>query len=215
MERNELKILGVGVMVGLAAGFLLARSLYVEAARPASGPVLLGPAAPGAAPPAGPPVPAASPGPGGGGPAQDDPERAAALHAEINALIGKTKADPKDRASRVALGNITFDNGLYDLAIKYYEEALVLDGSDPSVITDLGVAYRYSRQSAKAVEHFERAVALDPNHIKGWYNIAVVKLADLSDPAGAKVALDKAMALQPDMPALKELDRLIRKAQGS
>lgn len=210
MERAELKVLGIGVLVGLAAGFLLARSLYLGSATPTAGPVLLGPAAPGAAPP--PSTPAARPAAGGPGAAQAGQ---APAHDQINALIEKVKADPKDRKSRVALGNVTFDNGLYDLAVRYYEEALALQADDPDVITDLGVSYRYLRQSQKAVEHFERAVALRPEHVQGWFNIAVVKLSDLGDPAGARVAMDRVLALKPDMPGAQEVDKKIREALGS
>ena len=196
MERDQLKLLAAGAVIGLAAGFLLARALYVKAgnATPAGGPMVTGPAAPGAQPSADGPM-------GTMNPQQQE------LHQQIQLLLERVQANPQDRDARVAIGNITMDNGLNDMAAKFYEEALALDGNDPFVTTDLGIVYRNLNQSTKAVETFERAVAMKPDHVKGWYNIAVVSFYDLKDSDKARTAIAKVLELDPSFPGALELQK--------
>lgn len=190
MERWELKLILGGVIVGLAAGFLAARSFYQGGDEIVRQPNVMGPAAPGGAPAGAPPT------------MNQQQEQ---IHQQIQGLLSRIEADPNDRESRVALGNITMDNGLFDMAAKFYGQALALDDKDPNVLTDLGIVHRRLQDSAKAVELFEKAVALNPGHVQGWYNIAVVKNADFNDSAGAKEALERALAADPDFPVDPEL----------
>ncbi len=211
MERDRLKMLAMGVVLGLAAGFLAGRAVYVDSAAASSGPALMGPAAPGAEAASAPAAPA-----GGGqrpmSPAEMTPQQRAemeaqqkALHDEINTLMTRMKNDPKDREARVRMGNITFDNGMFDMAVKYYSEALALDGNDPNVLTDLGVAQHNLQSDKEAVANFQRAVELKPDHLNGWYNMALVKLTALSDRDGARKAVDRALEIDPTFAPAKDL----------
>lgn len=212
MERGQLKAMGVGVVVGLAAGFLLARAVYVGnmPQAEASGTVVTGPAAPGA----GGEAPQAAP---GGASGQGPPPLSAEqqkMHEEINSLIERAKADPKDREARVRLGNITFDNGIYDMAAKFYEEALALQPNDPAVLTDCGIAYRNMKNSQKALELFQKAVAQKPDHVQGWFNIAIVKFADQNDIPGARAAIKKVLEIDPAFKGAKDLEAKIAGASA-
>ena len=61
-----------------------------------------------------------------------------------------------------------------------------------------------------ARKHLEEAVALDPNDYDPRVNLGVV-LAELNDPAGAKVQLEKALALGNDEPQVHfELAKVLR-----
>ncbi|MFN7972520.1 MAG: tetratricopeptide repeat protein [Acidobacteriota bacterium] len=203
MEPRHLKMLGIGVLLGIAAGFLGGRAIYGTEHRSAEREAPSAPM-PAAARPAGPAGAATLTGMDG------DPASRDALHTRINLLTERAKKDPADRKARVELGDITFDNKIYDLAVKYYEEALALDGRDANVLTDAGIAYRGLGNSAKAVSYFERATQVDTRHVKSWYNMALVKLDDLHDRAGAESAVREALKIDPSFAPAVELDARIR-----
>ena len=201
MEGNEIKLLIAGIVVGLSAGILAGRSIWGGTPQPTAQPQVIGPAA------AGPGAPAGPAGPGGAGPQIP--------HESIEALVQRAKDNPADYEVRVQIANLTFDNNLYDLAAKYYEEALALNDGDPNVITDLGVSYRRLKQPARAVELFERAVEKTPEHLLAWFNIAVVKHFDLGDPAGAQQALDRVKEIDPSFQGIPQLEAEMAKSTGA
>lgn len=202
MERAELKLLAAGLLVGIAAGFLAARALYVGNGAPSQrGPMVFGPAAPGGA---------ASPEMGS---APGEPELAQeemsqeqqAIHDEINELLARVRKQPEDRPANLRLADITFDNGLYDIAAKFYEAALRIDGNDARALTDLGISYRHMNRHDEALQVLERAVTVDPGHSTAWFDLAVVRFQDRKDLAGAREAVDKVLALDADFPEAARL----------
>jgi uncharacterized Ntn-hydrolase superfamily protein len=56
------------------------------------------------------------------------------------------------------------------------------------------------KKHSEALPHMERAVKLAPKNAEAWYDLAVIRLA-AGDKAGARVALDKALALNPNLRA--------------
>lgn len=197
-------MLAAGTLVGLAAGFLLARAVYVGNSSGPRGPVAIGPSAgEEASMPAGGAMGSGPQAPGGADPSLDADQKA--MHDVIMALLSRAQADPRDREARVRLGNITSDNGLYDMAAKFYDEALAIDGGDAAVLVDGAIAYRNVRDPERAVSYLERAVAVDPKLTKGWYNMAVVKFFDRGDAAGARAAVAKVLEQDPSFARVKEL----------
>ncbi len=108
--------------------------------------------------------------------------------------------DPKNYQHLVQAGNVQYDMGNFVKATDYYEKALALQADSPDVLTDLGVCYRESNQPAKAIEYFDRAADLRPEHWQSRYNAAVVRLFDLNDAEGAQMELDK---LKPIIASLR------------
>jgi cytochrome c-type biogenesis protein CcmH/NrfG len=128
----------------------------------------------------------------------------------VQALRSVAEQDPASAQPRVDLGNMYFDAEQYTEAIRWYEEALAINPSDPNVSTDLGVAYYYTNQPDRAVAQFEHSLEVDPAHTKTMLNMGIVKAFGQQDLAGAVAAWEKVVALAPDSPegqaARKALD---------
>jgi len=127
----------------------------------------------------------------------------------VIALVGRLKADPKNTAALVDLGNLYYDNDLHPLAIKAYEKSLKLNPRDVNVITDLGNMYRRSGNAKKAVECFDKAIAVKPEFQPAYFNKGIVLLDDLNDKPGAIESWEKILdidssAAAPNGQPLKE-----------
>jgi tetratricopeptide (TPR) repeat protein len=120
--------------------------------------------------------------------------------AEAAALRSAAGRDPRDSASRVQLGNMLFDAGRFAEAAKWYEDALKIDPNDPDVSTDLGIAYYYLNQPDKALQQFDRSLAMNPKHSKTLLNIGVVRAFGKQDLAGAAKAWRQVLEVAPDSP---------------
>jgi len=117
--------------------------------------------------------------------------------AEIEALVKATTADPKNVDAWVQLGHAYFDTDEVKKAIAAYETSLKLRPDDPDVITDLGVMYRRNGEPQKAVEMFEKAMAIDSRHEISRFNKGIVLMHDLNDPKGAISAWQELLAINP------------------
>jgi tetratricopeptide (TPR) repeat protein len=144
-----------------------------------------------------PAAPAAARAPQGGGGSATT--RAAVLdQTQVNALKAVAERETSNATPRVQLGNLYFDAERYDDAIKWYADAIKLAPNDVNVSTDLGVTYYYSNQPDKALEQFNRSLALDPKHAKTLLNVGIVKAFGKQDLAGAAKAWQEVIRLAPD-----------------
>lgn len=134
-------------------------------------------------------------------PAQQAQSQATPLDPErVKAMQNVAQQDPKDIQSRVQLGNMYFDAEQYSDAIKWYEQAIALNATDPNVSTDLGVAYYYTNQPDKALAQFDRSLAIDPKHVKTLLNVGIVRAFGKQDLAGAGKAWQQVVDLAPNSP---------------
>lgn len=122
-----------------------------------------------------------------------DPERARALESVA-------EQNPRDAQPRVQLGNMYFDAEQYPEAIRWYEQAFVLDAKDPNLSTDLGVAYYYTNQPDRAIQQFEHSLSVDPKHTKTLLNMGIVRAFGKQDLQGAAQAWEQVVAIAPDSP---------------
>ena len=146
-------------------------------------------------------------------PAQEQAPRAALLdEAQVTALKSVADRAPSDPKPRVDLANLYFDAERYQDAITWYTDALKLRANDVNVSTDLGVAYYYTNQPDKALEQFDRSLALDSKHTKTLLNVGVVKAFGKQDLTGASRAWEQVIQLAPNSPegeaAKRALDSL-------
>src|SRR5215210_260052 len=176
--KSESIVLGVaGTFLGLIAGWLIGSQQAVV--RPA-------------APPA---QAAAAPTGSGGAPAAPRLDEQEARRLEHIA-----RSDPANATPRAQLGNLYFDAEKYDLAIKWYEEALELDPTNPDVSTDLGVSYYYSNQPDRALAQFTRSLEIDSRHTKTMLNQGIVLAFGKQDLDAASKAWQRVVELAPDTP---------------
>jgi cytochrome c-type biogenesis protein CcmH/NrfG len=127
-------------------------------------------------------VPAGSPSPA--------PVPSADYTLKINELNQLLEKNPNNVAVLVQLGNTYFDSNQYAESIAAYEKALALKPGNPDVLTDLGVMYRRNNQPGEAVLRFREAMRASSSHLQSRFNLGIVLFYDLSDPAGAREALE-------------------------
>ncbi|HPW55971.1 MAG: tetratricopeptide repeat protein [Thermoanaerobaculaceae bacterium] len=188
MWKNPVMTLVAGLLLGFFGGYLAGQRQPRPAAPPASGPAM--PADPHAGVPGAPPL-----GPGAALAAPD-----AHLTQELHELEAMLATNPESYELLVRAGNVLYDLGSFTRAIDYYERARRLRDDSPDVLTDSGVAYRETGNPARAAELFEQAARLSPGHWQSRFNLIIVKLFDLNDPAGAERVLAELKAL-PEKPA--------------
>jgi len=128
-------------------------------------------------------------------------------------LLMAVKADPKNVEALVQLGNLYYDNHVYPQAIEYYARALEMKPDDANVRTDLGTAYWYSGFPDKAIVEYEKSLKVQPGHAHTLFNMGIVRMEGLKDPAGAIAAWEKLLAANPDYPEKDRVRALIAQAK--
>lgn len=117
---------------------------------------------------------------------------------QVAALKSVAEREPSNAGPRVELGNLYFDAGRFDDAVKWYADAVKLAPNDVNVSTDLGVSYYYTNQPDKALEQFAHSLTLDPKHTKTLLNMGIVKAFGKQDLSGATEAWQEVLKLAPD-----------------
>jgi cytochrome c-type biogenesis protein CcmH/NrfG len=115
----------------------------------------------------------------------------------IEELRRQANASSNDATPWTKLGNAYFDTEQFANAIDAYEKSIALAPNDPNVLTDLGIMYRRSGDSNRAIELFDRAAKADANHIMSRFNKGVVMLHDLENPKAAAEAWNQVVAINP------------------
>jgi len=140
---------------------------------------------------------------------------AAPMVGEINELKRMIQDDPTNVAAFVRLGNLHYDVQMWQQAAGYYESAIGLQPDNPDVMTDLGVCYREQGQFEKALEMFEGANRLNPNHHQSLFNVVVVAGFDLQQWDRAEKALEALEAMNPKPPRIAELRAAIERQRAA
>jgi cytochrome c-type biogenesis protein CcmH/NrfG len=124
----------------------------------------------------------------------------------IQVLLDVVAKEPGNRNAWVQLGNNYFDSDQPMPAVDAYAKALELDGNDPDVLTDQGVMYRRLGWFDKAIENFEQANKLQPQHSQSLYNLGLVYL-DLKDFDKAAAAWESFLVVNPSGPGADQVRR--------
>jgi arylsulfatase A-like enzyme/Flp pilus assembly protein TadD len=102
------------------------------------------------------------------------------------------------------IGVAYWNKGLYDEALKAYDQALSLDLNYAIVFNNRGSLYlsrylkgRQAEDLAKAAADFRKSVELDPKYASAWNGLGVT-LRQSGDMDGALAAWKKAVELKPD-----------------
>jgi cytochrome c-type biogenesis protein CcmH/NrfG len=208
VHKNPVITLIVGALLGFFIGFVVGqRQPAAPPPAQASGQMPVNPHGAGGS------VPAEGQATGASQPASQ-PKFDPKLGDELMAVKQLLAKDPTNYAHLVQAGNLCYDMNLFQEAIEYYEKARGVKDDSADVQTDLGNCYREAGQAGKALELFDKAASLRPDHWQSRYNAVVVRLFDLADPAGAKQELEKLKAVKPvpaGMPDVASLEQEIAK----
>ncbi len=124
----------------------------------------------------------------------------------IKYLTIANKLKPEDRELLVNLGNAYFDAEKYEEAEKWYTAALAKKADDANVRTDLGLifVFRDPPNYDRAIQEFNRSLAIDPNHVQTLQNLTVA-YTKKNDAAKATETLDKLESIDAKNVALTQL----------
>lgn len=212
MLKNPWVTLLIGLMVGLALGYVFAERQPI----PPGKALRLGApqaAAQGGDLPSGhPPIDESAP----------NPERQF-FEEQISELQGLLAQSPDDPGLMVAMGDAYFElaratgrENQWQESRVWYERAMAQGrGDDPNVMTDLAVVFRNLKQFDRAVELLDRAIGIHPDHWQAWFNKVIVLNFDLHDHDGAREALLRLKAIAAENSEVPDLAGLEREVMGS
>ncbi|CAN5324820.1 hypothetical protein BH10ACI3_BH10ACI3_02580 [soil metagenome] len=85
------------------------------------------------------------------------------------------KLKPNDIEALTKAGNAYFDSQKYELAEKYYHQVLQIEPKNVSVRSDLGLTYflRTPRDIDMAIKEYKIALSIDPKHEVSLQNLAL------------------------------------------
>jgi cytochrome c-type biogenesis protein CcmH/NrfG len=208
VRKDQLIFLLGGLAFGFLFGFGVYHTWYAT-------PDLGGPAAAAAAPaPTGPPAVGQAVGQAMGQ-AMGQAGSSAPMVGEINQLKRMIQDDPRNVAAFVRLGNLHYDVQMWDQAVGYYRKALELQPDSPDVMTDLGICLRSLGQYEQALEMFEGASELNPDHHQSRFNVVIVAGFDLNQWDRADAALRELEAMNPRPPRTDELRSALERERAA
>ena len=123
--------------------------------------------------------------------------------------------NPKDSRPCLKLANLYFDRRDFQDAAAWYEKTLTLDPENVDARTDLGTAYFNLNRPRDAVREFQRSLKIDPHHQAALFNLSVVNLEGIHDPAAARQAYERLEKINPSYPGLDRLRQRIAAAGAS
>jgi tetratricopeptide (TPR) repeat protein len=147
---------------------------------------------------------------------KDDPKSAEALYGLGSSYLQQQKTnDAKDCFQRAVelhagypgtspnawnnLGILAAREGNPDLAIQYFERALLIDPEHSIALENLGSAYRQKKDWPQAERALEHALALNPDDPEANYSLGMV-YAQQNDTEHAYEYFEKAIAFRPAYP---------------
>jgi len=118
----------------------------------------------------------------------------------------------------VVLGNFAYDHQRWPEAVRQYQEAIANGVNTADVHTDLGNAFRFSGQPAKALEQYTIAQRLNPLHENSLFNQISLFTEVLNQPGRATPiceefirrfpSSDKLPTVQQQLARIKNQDEL-------
>src|SRR4051812_41723979 len=108
-------------------------------------------------------------------------------------------AAPQQAADeQVSRGQAAEDAGDFILAETLFRRAAEIAPAYPRAWLNLGNALHKQKRLEEAVEAHRKAAGIDAAYLPAWFNLATV-LIDLARWTEARAAVDRALALQPDL----------------
>jgi tetratricopeptide (TPR) repeat protein len=153
-----------------------------------------------------------------GAPAEPQPDMAATQQAameEMRQLEQHIQQNPNDAQAIRRLADLNFDQAQWPQARDLYSRVLELQPGNADVISDLGVAYRGLKNYDRALQLFDEAQKLAPDHWQSRFNEAVLLGIDLGRYDEAQALLAELEKLQPGNPNVAQLAAAVEKKRNA
>lgn len=201
MNRNDALFLVIGLLVGFIGGYLM-QDVMGDRQPPRLVHGEGGVAATGAAMPTGPST-------GNGAQAQLQQRM-----EEIQSLERRLQSNPDDAGTILRIANLSFDVENWSRCVEMYERYLELEPASADLLSDLGVCYRGIGQLDHALELFNQAHTMEPDHWPSRFNEAVVLGIDRDDYDAAEQVIAELRSLQPGNPQVERLAEEIERRRN-
>jgi choline-sulfatase len=121
------------------------------------------------------------------------------------ALLRKVQeADSKIYVVPFMLGEAASRQADWPTAATEFQKCLDLNPYFDQAMMGLGRALGFEGQADQAKQWFQRALAINPQNFRAWFELARVEKR--ADPGAAKASLEKALSIQPNFaPAFRDL----------
>jgi GT2 family glycosyltransferase/Tfp pilus assembly protein PilF len=103
--------------------------------------------------------------------------------------------DPNSVEAYASLGRTMFALKQYDNAVDHFTKATALDGSNAVLHFDLANSHRFNQNPERALNFYQKALALNPNFSEAYVNQGVL-LNDLQGYESAIASLDAALSIE-------------------
>ncbi len=113
-------------------------------------------------------------------------------------LVAPDVSQMSPAEAALALGNWHYDHHGWQKAVELYQRAISLGMDTADVRTDLGNALRFSGDPKKALEQYQAARKLNPQHEISLCNMATLYAQVLNDPASAVATWNDYLRLFPN-----------------
>lgn len=115
----------------------------------------------------------------------------------IEAFKLMLEKEPQSTDTLINLSAIYFEKGHLEEGMKYFKQLDEKILSDPGTFYNIGILLFKNGQIDMAIDYLNKCLALDPNHIDGHYQLALVNL-NKGDTEEAKTHLQKVIELAPE-----------------
>ena len=123
------------------------------------------------------------------------------------------EADASDAQSFYLLGRCYMAQQKYTDAYDAYQQAVYLDGRNPTFWCSIGVLYYQINQYPDALDAYTRAIRLNPYISEVWYDLGTLYESCNNQTADAIDAYKKALELDPKNTLIQQRLQLLRNAQ--
>jgi cytochrome c-type biogenesis protein CcmH/NrfG len=138
--------------------------------------------------------------------ATEPPGLSRSEEASVSQLMVKLKANPKDVATLIALGDVYFKARDYNNSGGWMKRAVAIDPGNATARLALGAAEFNLGDAADARRDWLRVIAADPKNVEAYYDLGFLYVSKQPpDMADAKKMWAKVVALAPNSSAAKTI----------
>ncbi|MGH6812334.1 MAG: tetratricopeptide repeat protein [Methylocella sp.] len=133
---------------------------------------------------------------------------------EARDLWLKSLNDTDNSGALVELGLFEAHSGHWKEARPYIARAAEMAPDNAEILQTMGAVFFATGEDDKAIEWYNRALAIDPKNVRALANLARA-LAVNGDRRGASEILDRVRTIKPDYPHIPEIQSLISSPPGT